>query len=89
MKPKPFFFIQITTPPKPWPFSWGPFGRKIKNRLLKTVDAYVQIFQREGAGVTSKPILIDCSSDSRGASCTTTVFFQEANRLRRRTGVQS
>jgi hypothetical protein len=89
MKPKPFFFIQITTPPRPWPFSWGPFGRGGRRRLLKATSADVQIFQREGAGVTAHPLYVKCSSDRQGSACMIMAFFHGANRLQRRTGVQS
>jgi hypothetical protein len=89
MKPTPFFFVRITNGHRPWPFRWGPFGRKPRERIVKLHDGYIGIFQREGAGVTEKPLLIECFVDSMQSSCTTTVFFQESARLRRRTGVQS
>ena len=67
------FVFRITLPPRPWPFSWGPWGTS-EETISREMDAgMIEIWQfdRKSKGMSSDPMEITCNTGK--ASCTTTV----------------
>ena len=67
------FVFRITLPPRPWPFSWGPWGTS-EEKICREMDAgTIEIWQfdRKAKGMANEPMEITCNTGS--ASCTTTV----------------
>lgn len=76
-----YFEIFVSTRPRPWPFSWGPFTLA-SSRVFRADSAEILVFQ-EGGGV--EPVKLECYAS--GDQATTTVDFKGGSRLKRRTSI--
>ena len=78
------FMIRVTLPPRPWPFSWGPWGTS-EETICREMDAgTVEIWQRDQkgcAGMVDEPMVITCHNDKR--KCRTTVEYYNRSLTRR------
>ena len=65
------FMFRITLPPRPWPFSWGPWGTSREFVSFEMNDGQVLIWQRDRKGedgMAADPMEITCKTGK--SSCT-------------------
>ena len=79
------FVFRITLPPRPWPFSWGPWGTSEETICREMEAGTIEIWQRDRKGhengMVDDPMEITCQSGR--SSCTTTVECNKRSLLRR------
>jgi hypothetical protein len=74
------FQVEITTPGRPWPFSWGPFGKR-KVCVHSCSEGIVEIYQLDGGKPVEDPVTVDMYHASDRLA--TTIGWRGSVRLRR------
>lgn len=76
------FFVSVWRRPRPWPFSWGPFGRG-EFQVFLLDECKITITQREGQDMNPNPVVVECYSSKN--ECTVTMDFRGSSRFKRKT----
>lgn len=76
------FIVRVWRRPRPWPFSWGPFGREEISEF-QLDEGRIAILQREGQGMNLNPVVVECYSSKD--ECTVTMDFRGSSRFKRKT----
>lgn len=74
------FQVKITSPGRPWPFSWGPFGKR-KVSVHSCSEGIVEIYQ--GGKLMKDPVTVDMYRASDRLA--TTIGWKGSVRFRRYT----